>query len=59
MKTLSIYSSEELKEVQKIELDCLKTIEDVSKKIGVEFFLIGGSALGAVKGGGGSGGQVP
>lgn len=49
MKTLSIYSSEELKEIQKIELDCLKAIDGVCKKIGINFFLIGGSALGAVR----------
>lgn len=52
MNTLTIYSSEELKQVQRIEQDCLKAIDTVCKTIGVNFFLIGGSALGAVRHGG-------
>lgn len=49
METLTIYSAEELKQVQKIELDALKVIDAICRKIGVTFFLIGGSALGAVR----------
>lgn len=52
MYDLTIYTDEELKKIQKLELDCLKAIIDVCQKIGVEYFLIGGTALGAVRHGG-------
>lgn len=52
MYDLTIYTDEELKKIQKLELGCLKAIIDVCQKIGVEYFLIGGSALGAVRHGG-------
>ena len=48
-KSLTIYSKDELKEIQSIELKCLKSIVEICAKIGVEYFLIGGSALGAVR----------
>lgn len=52
LNLLTIYSQEELKKIQSIELECLNSIVGICKKIGVEYFLIGGSVLGAVRHGG-------
>lgn len=52
MYDLTIYTDEELKKIQKLELDCLEAIISVCEKINVEYFLIGGTTLGAVRHGG-------
>lgn len=49
MSLLTIYSQEELKKIQAIELECLNSIVEICSKIDVEYFLIGGSTLGAVR----------
>jgi lipopolysaccharide cholinephosphotransferase len=49
METLTIYSDEELKRIQGLELECLKVIIKICENIGVEYFLIGGTALGAIR----------
>jgi len=48
----TIYTSEELKQIQRLELECLRQMLDVCRKLDIEAFLIGGSALGAVRHGG-------
>lgn len=52
MYDLTIYTDEELKKIQNLELDCLKAIISVCETINVEYFLIGGTTLGAVRHGG-------
>ena len=52
MSGLTIYSDEELLTIQKLERDALKVIMDVCASLHIEFFLIGGSALGVVRHGG-------
>lgn len=47
-----VYSDEELKELQYLEKEALKEILSVCEKIGVQCFLMSGSALGAVRHGG-------
>ena len=49
MKEIQHYSSEELKDIQQIELACLKEIICICKTIDVDYFAIGGTALGAVR----------
>lgn len=49
MNGLTVYSEEELKEIQKLESDALKVILEICRKIDVECFLIGGTALGAIR----------
>ena len=49
METLTIYTDEELKKIQQIELECLKCIASICEKLNIEYFLIGGTALGAVR----------
>lgn len=46
---LTIYSEQELKEIQKIEKDVLSAIIDVCKQLQIEFFVIGGTTLGAIR----------
>ena len=48
----TIYTSEELKQIQRLELECLHQMLDLCRKLEIEAFLIGGSALGAVRHGG-------
>lgn len=52
MNDLTIYSDEELLTIQKLERDALKVIMDVCAAANIEYFLIGGSALGVVRHGG-------
>ena len=52
MSDLTIYSDEELLTIQKLERDALKVIMDVCASLSIEYFLIGGSALGVVRHGG-------
>lgn len=47
-----VLSDEELKNVQKIELEMLEEIDRICKKVGIRYTLIGGSLLGAVRHGG-------
>ena len=46
------YTEQELKEIQRIELESLDVLSNVCRKLGIVFFLYGGSMLGAVKYGG-------
>lgn len=48
-KWKEIYSEEQIKKIQEIEIRNLKEIKRVCEKIGVEFFLYGGSLIGAVR----------
>lgn len=52
MYDLIVYSDDELRRIQQLELNCLEAIAHVCEKLDVEYFLIGGSALGAVRHGG-------
>ena len=49
MNNLTIYSDEELKIIQKLELDALKVVLEVCRLIHVECFAVGGTALGAIR----------
>ena len=49
LKLLTIYSQEELDKIQRIEIDCLKAIITICQQEQIEYFLIGGTALGAVR----------
>jgi len=44
-----VYSAEELRRIQSIEAEALKIIDDICEKNNIEYFLIGGSALGAIR----------
>lgn len=52
MSTLTIYTDEELKRIQAFELECLKAVIAVCEKLDIEYFAVGGTALGAVRHGG-------
>jgi len=41
--------SDELREVQRIELENLQTVIEICKKIGLRYYLVGGSCLGALR----------
>lgn len=49
MNGLTIYSDEELKMIQKIELEILKEVIRVCSILKLNYFIIGGTALGAVR----------
>lgn len=49
MELQTIYSEAELKKIQSIQLTCLKEIAQICERKNVEYFLIGGSALGAIR----------
>lgn len=49
MNGLTIYSDQELKKIQKLELDVLIEIIRICEELDIEYFLIGGTALGAVR----------
>ncbi|RZQ06506.1 hypothetical protein D8T39_20800, partial [Vibrio vulnificus] len=44
-----IYTDDEIKKIQAIELESLKVFSELCKKLKIDFFLYGGSMLGAVK----------
>lgn len=46
------YTKEELKKIQGLELGMLKAVIDVCERLNIEYFLDGGTALGAVRHGG-------
>lgn len=46
---LTIYSDQELIEIQKIELEALAVLKDVCEKLNIKYFAIGGTALGAIR----------
>lgn len=46
------YSQEELKRIQQVELEALKVLIDICDKLDIQYFLSGGSVLGAVRHGG-------
>lgn len=48
-KWKKIYSDEQIKKVQQIELMNLKVIEEVCGKLGVQFFAYGGTLIGVVR----------
>lgn len=52
MKKQCVYGEAELKTVQQFQLECLKEIIRVCEKVGVEYFVMGGTSLGAVRHGG-------
>ena len=43
------YTDAEIKKIQEIELETLRVFKEICKKLNIEFFLYGGSLLGAVK----------
>ena len=49
MNQLVIYSEEELKRIQNIELKALKVIIAICSQLKIEYFVIGGTALGAIR----------
>lgn len=49
MDLLTVYTEEELKKIQRIELEALKEIVSICDKLHIEYFLIGGSVLGAIR----------
>lgn len=49
MALLAIYTEEELEKIQKLETEALRVIIQICDKINIEYFLIGGSALGAIR----------
>lgn len=48
-KWREIYTEEQIHKIQKIELNNLKVLDDVCKKIGIEYFVYGGTLIGAVR----------
>ena len=52
MEALNIYSAQELRTIQTIELNTLKVIIELCEQEHIEYFLIGGSTLGAIRHGG-------
>lgn len=49
MELLTIYTEEELGKIQVLETDALKIIIEICEKLEIEYFLIGGTALGAIR----------
>lgn len=47
--SLTVYSDQELKEIQRIETEALSAIAEVCSRLQIEFFVIGGTALGAFR----------
>lgn len=45
----SFYTTEELQKIQALELEALNVIIDICTKCNIEYFLIGGTALGAIR----------
>lgn len=48
-KWQELYSLEDIKKIQKIELESLRVFSELCNKLNIRFFLYGGSLLGAVK----------
>lgn len=48
-KWREVYTEDQIKHVQAIELKNLTVLEDVCSKIGIEFFVYGGTLIGAVR----------
>ena len=49
MNGLTIYNENELKRIKELELRILKVVADICQRTGVEYFAVGGTALGAVR----------
>lgn len=48
-KWKEIYTPEQVRKIQKLELENLKVLKQVCEKLNIEFFLYGGSLIGAVR----------
>jgi len=48
-KWKEIYTEEQIRKIQKLELNNLKVLKSVCEKIGVDFFAYGGTLIGAVR----------
>lgn len=48
----NIYNIQDIKKIQKIELESLRVLKELCSKLDIKFFLYGGTLLGAVKYGG-------
>ena len=48
-KWQELYSDSDIKKIQEIELDSLTVFSDLCKKLNIEYYLYGGSMLGAIK----------
>lgn len=48
-KWREVYTEEQIKKVQQIELRNLKVLKNVCNKLGIEFFMYGGSLIGTVR----------
>ena len=48
-KWREVYTIEQIKNIQNLELKNLKILQDVCSKININFFLYGGSLIGAVR----------
>lgn len=48
-KWREVYTEEQIKKIQEIEMKNLRVITEVCEKLGIEFFLYGGSLIGAVR----------
>jgi len=48
-KWREIYTDEQIKKIQEIELENLKVLDEVCQKLGIEFFAYGGTLIGAVR----------
>lgn len=49
MSSLTIYTDEELKAIQKLALKVLKTVIATCEQLSIEYFLVAGTALGAIR----------
>ena len=49
MNGLTVYTEDELKKIQKIELQLLKEFTRICDLLNIDYFLIGGTALGAIR----------
>jgi len=48
-KWREVYTQEQISKIQKLELKNLRVLDEVCKKIGVEYFVYGGTLIGAVR----------
>lgn len=48
-KWREVYTPEQIKKIQEIELKNLRVLKEICEKLGIEFFLYGGTLIGAVR----------